>query len=187
MAGEELVALADELGMSRLVDDQVRRSALATAPAEVALALRVAPYQVEDPAFADRIAAQVDRVGRPRDRVWLGIVARVVTSDEGVAATTLEALGRRGFRIVLDDFCRGSVPLDELPRLKVDVVKIPAEVTAAVATSDRDAAFVRATVAVADAAGATCAAAGVETAAQRDRLVELGCRLQQGPLFPDAR
>jgi diguanylate cyclase (GGDEF)-like protein len=95
----------------------------------------------------------------------------------------LAALRRLGVQVGIDDFGAGYSSLSHLKRFRLDFVKIDREFVAAMLTDDEDDSIVDAIVRFTSALGLRSIAEGVETAGQRDRLVELGCQLAQGHLF----
>ena len=129
-------------------------------------------------------------------RVPLGSTMREVTSmvleqalvsDPVGVHATLEGLHRLGIELALDDFGTGHASLTRLKRLPVDEVKIDrAFVTELGAGEEADVAIVRAIVDLARACGLRTIAEGVESDAQRDRLVAIGCEAIQGWLIAPA-
>ncbi|MBU6315291.1 MAG: GGDEF domain-containing phosphodiesterase [Acidobacteria bacterium] len=95
----------------------------------------------------------------------------------------LLAVADMGVRLVLDDFGTGFASLETITTLPVAGVKLDRRFTSQVVNGDREAAVVKAMVALAADAGLEVIAEGIETQAQCDRLVRMGCRLGQGYLF----
>ena len=94
-------------------------------------------------------------------------------------------------QIALDDFGTGFSSLSYLKSLPVDAIKIDKSFIDDLPTGDRDAALVEAILTLGERLGNDIIAEGVETQAQRDWLVEHGCRYLQGYYFsqpvPQAR
>jgi EAL domain-containing protein (putative c-di-GMP-specific phosphodiesterase class I) len=102
--------------------------------------------------------------------------------------TTLQALRDAGVLAVLDDFGTGYSSLSYLHRFPLHALKIDRSFVAALGAADGgagSAAVVRAVIALASTLGLEVVAEGVETAAQRAILIELGCKLAQGFLFSE--
>ena len=96
------------------------------------------------------------------------------------------ALKRLGVRIALDDFGTGYSSLAYLHRFPVDILKMDRSFVQQMGASDaqgKAAALARAILSLADALGLDAVAEGVETTAQREALLALGCRTGQGFLF----
>ncbi len=95
----------------------------------------------------------------------------------------LEELKARGVSLTLDDFGTGYSSLAYLERLPLDGLKIDRAFVANMTENPRAAALVQAVVTMAASLDLTVVAEGIETEAQRDALVALGCRYGQGYLF----
>ena len=95
----------------------------------------------------------------------------------------MEALKKQGVGFSLDDFGTGYSSLSYLKRLPLDQIKIDQSFVGDAATNAKDAALVRATVAMGQGLGMMVIAEGVETQAQREFLSSAGCYNYQGYLF----
>jgi diguanylate cyclase (GGDEF)-like protein len=109
-----------------------------------------------------------------------------VTTDLPAAAGTLAQFRARGGRVCLDDFARGVSSLSLLRRLPIDEVRIDRQAIDAIAVHPHDRAIVRSIIAVVREIGLAVTAEGVETGAQADALIALGCVRQQGHLYAPA-
>ncbi len=101
----------------------------------------------------------------------------------GESAAALRTLHAAGVRVALDDFGTGYASLIHLKKIPVDILKIDKSFVSAMLT-DRGISeqIVRAVVALGQALGKQVIAEGVETAAQLQRLRDLGCVHVQGYL-----
>ena len=86
-------------------------------------------------------------------------------------------------RIALDDFGVGYSSLAYLRDLPLDVLKIDMGFVKSLVGPDPDLRIMRAIIEMGRALGLDVVAEGVEREDQRDRLLELGCRLGQGYLL----
>jgi EAL domain-containing protein (putative c-di-GMP-specific phosphodiesterase class I) len=116
-------------------------------------------------------------------RLAVELTEGVLIHDDAALQETLAALREIGVTIVVDDFGTGFSSLGYLHRFPVSSVKIDRSFVERLDARDSDAALVGAVIGMADALGLQTVAEGVETAAQRDLLVELGCGYGQGFLF----
>jgi len=103
--------------------------------------------------------------------------------DQKLAIKTLAELDAMGVRLAIDDFGTGYSSLSYLKRFKVHKVKIDKTFVQDLEHDQSDHTIVRAVVMMSQAFGFRTIAEGVETEAQRDRLIALGCDEAQGYLF----
>jgi EAL domain-containing protein (putative c-di-GMP-specific phosphodiesterase class I) len=88
-----------------------------------------------------------------------------------------------GVKIAIDDFGTGYSSLSYLRRLPFDKLKLDQSFTRDAVACEQDAAITRAIVAMAHGLELTVVAEGVETVAQLDFLMGLGCTIMQGYLL----
>jgi EAL domain-containing protein (putative c-di-GMP-specific phosphodiesterase class I) len=109
----------------------------------------------------------------------------LVADVEGVIVK-MNALKAGGVTFSLDDFGTGYSSLSYLQRLPLDQLKIDQGFIRDILINPNDAAIAKMVVALADSLGLTVIPEGVETQAQRDFLLSLGCHHFQGYLFSRA-
>ena len=109
-----------------------------------------------------------------------------VTGDLPAAAANLATFRSRGGRVCLDDFARGVSSLSLLRRLPLDEVRIDRLSIDTIGSHPHDKAIVRSIIALVREIGLAVTADGVETGAQADALIALGCVRQQGHLYAPA-
>ena len=95
----------------------------------------------------------------------------------------LHELKALGVQLVLDDFGTGYSSLAYLQRFPLDALKIDRAFVAEMTQDPRAAALVEAITTMARSLGLTVVPEGIETEAQREALIALGCRYGQGYLF----
>ena len=102
---------------------------------------------------------------------------------------TLDKLREAGVVAVLDDFGTGYSSLSYLHRFPLYALKIDRSFVSALRSGDGggSAAVVHAVLALARTLGMEVIAEGIETAEQRDYLLQIGCEQGQGFLFSRAR
>lgn len=141
--------------------------------------------------------ASTDRSWRnnPIDELIRGIEPALITvdvresavlADLPGAAATLAAFRARGGSVCLDDFARGVSSLSLLRKLPIDEVRIDRQSIDTITAHPHDRAIVRSIIAVVREIGMAVTAEGVETGAQADALIALGCIRQQGHLYARA-
>jgi EAL domain-containing protein (putative c-di-GMP-specific phosphodiesterase class I) len=98
-------------------------------------------------------------------------------------ARKLASLRQAGITVAIDDFGTGYSSLSYIKRFDIDVLKIDQSFVRDMATDFSSQALVEAMIVMAHKLDLTVVAEGIETAAQRDLLLALGCDYGQGYLF----
>ena len=113
---------------------------------------------------------------------WLEIelTERMLMEDLPEVRRALGRLRGRGIRISIDDFGTGYSSLGHLRDLPLDKLKIDRSFVRDLPAHPGAAAIAKAIVTMAKTLALTVIAEGVETPAQRDFLIELGCDELQG-------
>lgn len=147
-----------------------------------ALAVNLAPRQLQDAAVVDRVRAQLEHTGMPPERLMLEITESALNIDPATAEARLVGLKELGVRLAMDDFGTGYSSLSHLQRFPIDVLKIDRSFVATV-TEPTGAKVIEAVLGLCSALGIESVAEGVETEEQRQALLDLGCTRAQGWLF----
>ena len=146
------------------------------------VSVNLSPLQLRDPALADDIEWAIADAGiRPSD-LTIEVTESVVL-DAASTAGVLERLRADGIRIALDDFGTGFATLSNLARVPLSMIKVDRSFVAALADGSREAAIVENLLHIAASLGLEPVAEGIEESDQRQRLVDMGCRLGQGFLM----
>jgi len=143
----------------------------------------VSGYQMRQDDFAGRLERGLRQHSLQPNRFTCEITESVAMEDTQVTRRALARLGKLGVHVSIDDFGTGHSSLATLRRLPAQELKID---RAFVVDMERDAdakAIVVAVLTMARTLGLRVVAEGVETPAQRDLLVQLGCDELQGYLF----
>jgi EAL domain-containing protein (putative c-di-GMP-specific phosphodiesterase class I) len=119
---------------------------------------------------------------RPQN-LALELTENILMNTVDGAVETLADLRRLGVRISIDDFGTGQSSLSHLSTLPFDNLKIDQSFVQKLRENSKETEIVRAIVSLGDALGKSVIAEGVETSAQVDQLLELGCNLGQGFLL----
>ena len=179
--GEEsgLIEQVDWLMYARVIADMARTDM------DGYVAINVSPRHFRSLDFADRLLGLLDIAHVAPSRLRIEITEVALLDDAPRISQTLNMLRERGVLAQLDDFGTGFSALSYLHRFPIAALKIDRSF---VADLDGDAraesvAVIRAIVALAGSLGIELIAEGVETLAQRDRLMELGCTYAQGFLY----
>ena len=155
------------------------------------MAVNLSPWQLShDPDLVDAVTEALERNALSPHRLCLEVTETAVHQASPIARASLKALAAAGVHFALDDYGTGFSSLAHLRDIPVAALKIDRVFVAGLGFRGDDA-IVVAVITLAHALGMRVVAEGVETAQQRDRLLELGCDLGQGflfaaPLDPDA-
>ncbi|MDE3069182.1 MAG: bifunctional diguanylate cyclase/phosphodiesterase [Acidobacteriota bacterium] len=149
----------------------------------LAVSVNVSVHQICAEGFADSVALALERSGLAPRCLCLEVTESAVARSVQGAASALEELKAIGVHLALDDFGTGYSSLSALTSYPCDIVKIDRAFVTRVAEEESAAQMFAAVLGVARAAGLMPIAEGVETAAQRTALKEIGCEGAQGFLF----
>lgn len=120
---------------------------------------------------------------RVASRVVLEITERATLDGVGSIERRVAELREIGFRIAIDDLGAGYAGLTSFAQLDPDVVKLDMTLVRDVEKTPIKAKLVQSLCAVCRDLGVTVVAEGIETEAERNCIVELGCELLQGYLL----
>lgn len=149
---------------------------------DVRLWVNVSPKQLA-PSFISVVASALEESQVPANRLGLEITESIFMHDVDSITRTLVHLRANGISIAIDDFGTGFSSLAQLRKLPVDIIKIDKAFIDGIGITGADESVVVAIIKLGEALGIQTVAEGVETQAQRLRLLELGCNLAQGYLF----
>ncbi|WP_416580217.1 putative bifunctional diguanylate cyclase/phosphodiesterase [Micromonospora sp. LOL_024] len=150
---------------------------------DVPISVNLSARSLLDPRLPAEIGEALRRHQVPAERLVLEITETVVMSELEVIDQVLTTLRSMGVQLAVDDFGTGFSSLAFLDRIAVDELKVDRSFVLRMADSPKAAAIVRSTVGLAQELGLRVVAEGVETAAQRSALAELGCTSAQGYHF----
>jgi diguanylate cyclase (GGDEF)-like protein/PAS domain S-box-containing protein len=191
LAPEHFVPLAEECGLIRAVDDWVLERALSQAGAwqrrygqKLWTSVNVSSPQLsQGAAYAEKLSAILREHQLDGRQVELEVTERVLMSGLAENVSTLKAIGELGVRFAIDDFGTGYSSLAYLRGLPIHKLKIDRMFLRSIESNTADQAIVRTIASLARTLGISVAAEGVETAAQLERLLALGCEDWQGHHF----
>jgi diguanylate cyclase (GGDEF)-like protein/PAS domain S-box-containing protein len=188
---EEFVPLAEECGLIRAVGEWTLERALSQIgawqkrlPGEPWFALNVSAAELaQGDAYFERLRSALRENRVEGSRLELEITERVLMAHLAGNFETLRRIGGLGVRFAVDDFGTGYSSLAYLRLLPVDKLKIDRSFLRAIDSHAADEAIVRAIAALAKTLGLAIAGEGVESEAQLERLLALGCEEWQGHYF----
>ena len=152
--------------------------------------LNVSPRRFHSPDLANRLLETLASHGVPAHCIRVEITEDALLENPDQVLATLETLRKAGVLAALDDFGTGYSSLSYLHRFPMHALKIDRsfvrDLEPGNGTTGSSAAVVRAVLAMASSLGIEVIAEGIETEAQRNMLIALGCTRGQGFLFSQA-
>jgi diguanylate cyclase (GGDEF)-like protein/PAS domain S-box-containing protein len=190
---QEFVPLAEECGLIRAVGEWTLDRALSqigawqqSLPGEPWFALNVSAAELaQGDAYFERLRGALRDNRVDGARLELELTERTLMSHLAGNFETLRRIGGLGVRFAVDDFGTGYSSLAYLRLLPVDKLKIDRSFLRAIDSQAADEAIVRAIAALAKTLGIGIAGEGVESEAQLERLLALGCEEWQGHFFSE--
>jgi diguanylate cyclase (GGDEF)-like protein/PAS domain S-box-containing protein len=190
VAPDEFIPIAEEIGLISEIGDWVLREAITQAKTwpevnklPVHLSINKSPRQFAAQDCAKRWIATIKEIGFDIHRVVFEITEGMIIEDRHSVSEKLSELRAAGIRIAIDDFGTGYSSLSYLKKYPIDFLKIDRSFVRDVSTDTSDRALCEAIITIANLLGMQVVAEGVETAAQRDFLFNVGCDYGQGYLF----
>jgi EAL domain-containing protein (putative c-di-GMP-specific phosphodiesterase class I) len=173
---------AERLGELVTLGRSIRERAAApieSADGEQTLFVNLHVRDLLDPTLVDP-DAPLSRIAR---RVVLEITERSSLDEVKDVKARVSELREMGFRIAIDDMGAGYAGLTSFALLEPEVVKLDMSLVREVHVSPTKQKVIRSMTSLCKDMGMLIVAEGVETPAERDALVDLGCDLLQGFLF----
>jgi EAL domain-containing protein (putative c-di-GMP-specific phosphodiesterase class I) len=188
---EEFIPLAEECGLIRAIGEWTLERALSQIGAwqrslrgRLWFALNVSAAELaQGEAFAARLRSALAANGVDGRSIELELTERSLMAHFDDNAETLRRIGELGVRCAIDDFGTGYSSLAYLRRLPIDKLKIDRSFLRELATHAADESIVRTITAMARTLGLEVVAEGVESAAQLERVLALGCEEWQGHYY----
>jgi diguanylate cyclase (GGDEF)-like protein len=144
------------------------------------VAVNISAQDFARPDFLPRVHGLLAQVGELAQQLELEITESLLMQGQVEVQQRLVELTQLGPTLALDDFGTGYSNLGYLKRLPLAKLKIDRSFVVDLPGRSEDEALVRAIVSMAHDLGLLVLAEGVETAAQRDFLLQLGCDEIQG-------
>jgi two-component system, chemotaxis family, CheB/CheR fusion protein len=147
------------------------------------ISVNVSAQQFYQSDFVEEVRGVLAAAGADPARLTIELTESVVLDRIEDAITRMRKLIDCGVRFSLDDFGTGYSSLSYLKKLPIAEVKIDKSFIGDLPNDPNDVAIVRAILAMARTLNLGVVAEGVESAAQRDFLLEAGCSVFQGNFF----
>ena len=195
ITAETFIQVAEESGVLAAIDEWVLGETIeqATAWRELFantsfgdIAINITARHLADARFAQSVIDHLAAHDLPTGALQIELTERVLMEASSSAMTGLKLLRDAGVKVGLDDFGTGYSSLSYLRLFPLDFVKIDRSFIHELAIGSTERAIVGSIIDLCHALGMGAVAEGVETQAQLDQLVTLGCDRAQGFLFAAA-
>ena len=150
---------------------------------QMRVAINLSVHQLRESGLAERITQTLQRHNVQASQLLCEITESVAMEDTQATQRTFEELRDIGVYLSIDDFGTGYSSLNYLRQLPAQQLKIDRSFIRDLETEEDARAVVHAVVHLAHALGLRVVAEGVETAAQRDILLNMHCDELQGYFY----
>ncbi len=189
MSAAEFVPLADVTGLAVPLGQWALRTACQQAKAwhdaghkGLLVAVNMSSRQLRHPSLVKLVKRVLDETGLRPGSLEIELSEPELARNPEVSITRLSELKELGLRLAIDDFGTGESALTHLYRYPVDSLKIDGSVIQEMGADKDKEAVATAAITLARARQLKVVAEGVETEAQRIRLINWQCDRMQGNL-----
>lgn len=147
------------------------------------VAVNVSALQFVQSQFVEQVALVLQNSGANPSLLKLELTESMLVKQVDVVIAKMNAIKAMGVGFSLDDFGTGYSSLSYLKLLPLKQLKIDQSFVRDLITDPNDAVIARTIIALGHSLGMEIIAEGVETSAQRQLLMEMGCDAFQGYLF----
>jgi len=181
------IPLAEEIGLIPAIGEWVIRTACMEAaqwPDPIRVAVNLSPLQFANAALPAVVMSALAAAGLPPQRLELEITEGVFLNDSIATDEMFARLSGLGVRLALDDFGTGYSSLGYLKKAPFNKIKIDQSfVRGAAIPGNRNAAIIKAIVALAESLEMETTAEGAENHDEVALIRSLGCSHIQGYIF----
>lgn len=187
----EFIPVAEEIGLIREIDrrvmveacTQLRKWHVLQGRSTLRVSVNTSAAEFVDPAFLDDLAAVLASCDLPPECLELEITEGIFLHPSPQIAGIIAVIRQSGVRIALDDFGTGFSSLSYISRYPIDTIKIDKSFIDEICTRKSTFAIVDLMMGLGKALGLDIIAEGVETTAQANKLIAIGCSNTQGYLY----
>ena len=187
---DQFIPLAEQSGLIIPIGEFVMRTACnqlnklrSLGYDDFRMAVNVSMAQFRHPGFIDMLARSLQDCGVHGQNIELEITESMAMEDADLVLRVLADIKQLGFSVAIDDFGTGFSSLSQLRQLQVDRLKIDRAFVQEAQSSTAGSTIAQMVVNLGRGLGLTVIAEGIETEAQRQYLIGLGCHEGQGWLF----
>src|SRR6185437_268549 len=152
-------------------------------PERLSISFNISPLQFGDRTLSQQMSSTAELTGFSLNRLILEITESALIGNIDQAQSIARELKDLGISLALDDFGTGYSSLRHLQTLPFDELKIDASFVREMSDTKESRKIVAAIIGLGHSLSLTTVAEGIETTAQADMLVRLGCDIGQGWLY----
>jgi EAL domain-containing protein (putative c-di-GMP-specific phosphodiesterase class I)/GGDEF domain-containing protein len=186
----QFIPMAEETGMIIEIGAFVLRQACRDAVAwqraglpPILMAVNISSVQFGHPDLYTQVLTILEEEGLAPQQLELELTESMLMGDAEAAVAVLNRFKKHGIQIAIDDFGTGYSSLAYLKRLPVGKVKIDISFVRDMLDDHNDYAIVNTIIGMGRTLEMTTLAEGVETSAQAETLLAMGCLAAQGYHF----
>jgi len=188
----DFLPLAERTGLSLPIGVWVLQEACRTArrwqgrfpaTAPVRISVNLSAGQLAQPSLVDQVRTALEDAELEPSCLALEIAESVLTENAESATALLNQLRVLGIELYMDHFGTGRSSLSSIPTFPLQGIKLDRTVVHRIGGRRLDLDVVRSIMDLARSLGLRLIAEGVETVAQRERLIAFGCELGQGHIL----
>ncbi|MHB1231039.1 MAG: putative bifunctional diguanylate cyclase/phosphodiesterase [Burkholderiales bacterium] len=190
LSPSSFIHLAEETGIILQIGEWVLRTVCGYAIKwrdaglpPVRIAVNISPQQIQKPHFADNFLKLLEEHQLDPALIGIEITESTIMKDVEQTIPKLIQLGEAGVEISLDDFGTGYSSLSYLTKLPIHTLKVDQSFIRDIPRNAGHLSIVNAIATMARGLGLRLVVEGVETQAQLDSLIGIGCKEYQGFLF----
>jgi diguanylate cyclase (GGDEF)-like protein len=185
------LGVAGEMGLLRQIGPLVLREACrqmrewrADYPdLALRLAVNISDHELADIRFIPQLEEILASTGLPPESLQLEVTESALSPHSDSIVAALNGAKALGVRFALDHFGTGTASLGHLDRYEINTIKLGQSFTAGIPERKRTASIVTAIIGLARALQLEVTAEGVETQAELQALLSIGCTQAQGFLL----
>lgn len=144
------------------------------------IAINLSALQFNQNYLPERVRQTLEQTQLPAETLELEITETAMLRDVAETIPLLFSLKKTGVRLAIDDFGTGYSSMSYLKNFPIDTLKIDRSFVEEIVFNRKDAAIAQTIVQLANNLNLSTIAEGVETEAQADLLLKMGCEEFQG-------
>jgi diguanylate cyclase len=150
---------------------------------DLSISINLSSQQFQDPSLVNNIVRKIHDYDLNPNNISFEIKETIAINNQKQFKLLLDKFKETGIKVILDDFGLLPMSLTYLLDLNIDEVKIDKSFIAMVTKDEGARALIDAIFKLTHALGFQSTAEGIETEAQQEAIIELGCDYMQGYLF----